>query len=465
MELRPYQIEALGQMRATGRFIYGDAPGTGKTATTLRWLAETGVQRALIVTPMNVLHHWEAEAAKWYPELIVIDGRGTKAWRVGQRVMARSMGGLDGPTALLLNYESMRQDIEHLVDLQDRFDTLVCDEAHRLKGRSTQTHKAAVKIARRVEHLALVTGTPILNRADECWSSLNMIDPREWSSFWRWARAHFEVTTNDFGGRAPRPVTIVGALRDGHDDVLRDEIGEYLIQRPIEQLLPDMPDVTETELLIDFSREERRVYDSMAKKLWMDLGGVVTIAKNKVTQITRLRQLASDWSSIDPNVETAGAKVKAAADLIDDLAPEQVVVLTSYKAAAYQLYTLLNANAAIFTGDQAHVDRQVGLTDFVSGEVPVLIGTHAALGEGVDGLQVARHIVLLDQDWTPARNEQAIARVRRSGQAADAICVYRIIVKDTIDQTVAEALERKEAVIDAIIGQRYEDVVAGRLAA
>lgn len=82
----------------------------------------------------------------------------------------------------------------------------------------------------------------------------------------------------------------------------------------------------------------------------------------------------------------------------------------------------------------------------------MLVGTHGAVGEGVDGLQVARHIVMYDRAWTPAANEQAIARIRRSGQSATKVNVVYIEAKGTIDQYVAEVVEGKQSVFDALVG-------------
>ncbi len=446
-------------MLDAGRFIYGDDPGTGKTATTLRWLDASGPRHILIVAPANVIHHWEREAERWAPWLSTIDGRGTPKKREEARIRWHG----SQQTALLLNYELLRQDIDYLLDM--RWDAVVFDESHLLKNRQAQVHKAAVKIARRTPLLALVTGTPILNKADESWSSLHLIDPRKWSSYHRWAREHFHVEQTTFYGRVARPVTIVGDVLDGHEDLIADLVADHLIRRPIEELLPEMPDITETVLEVDLSSKERRVYDSLVKKMWADMDGSILKAKNAGVLTTRLRQLVSDWNGIE-DMGAPGTKVRATAELVENLAPEQVVVLVSYKETAYKLYEALGGDdVETFTGDTAAVLRKPRLKGFADGDIRVLIGTHQALGTGVDGLQVARNIVLLDQDWTPAKNTQAIARIRRSGQTASKINVYKIVALDTIDQVVQSALEHKQSVIDAIVGRDPRDVAAGRTAA
>ena len=168
-----------------------------------------------------------------------------------------------------------------------------------------------------------------------------------------------------------------------------------------------------------------------------------------MSKLTRLRQLASDWGGLWEE-NTPGTKVKAAVELVDDLAPEQVVVLTAYKETARRIAELVGAPA--YTGDTSAEERESMLRRFRAGEETVLVGTLATVGEGVDGLQVARHVVLVDRDWTPARNEQAIARIRRSGQQADQVVAYHIFARDTVDETVARMLVEKQGVIDALLG-------------
>ena len=85
--------------------------------------------------------------------------------------------------------------------------------------------------------------------------------------------------------------------------------------------------------------------------------------------------------------------------------------------------------------------------------VRVLSGTISTLGEGVDGMQVAHYMVRLDRDWTPARNEQAIARIRRSGQLHDAVVVYDLIARNSLDEVIEAALASKTSVIDALLAR------------
>jgi SNF2 family DNA or RNA helicase len=431
--LRPYQRDALAFMQRYQRTIYGDGPGTGKTPTATR------LHPHVVVAPKSVLRMWGERLVEW--------GAGTPFLAVGtpkQRALMYETA--TQATPLVLSYETMRQDIEQVRRLD--VGVLVFDEAHRLKNRKAAVRKAAAKLTRRPEIVAMLTGTPILNHPEELWSALNLLYPTKFPSYWRWVHEHYHVKVTDFRGRLARPVTIVGDLLPGHEPILQADLSGVLIQRPLALLLPDMPPVSTTRLTVDLTPDERKHYQQMLKFDWTAIGDEPTVAANDVSRISRLRQLASDWTAL--GATTPGTKARAAAELAADIG-EPVVIFTAYRATAVAVAGLVGA-AAVYTGEQSAEEREQAVRSFVSGDVSVLVGTIGALSEGVDGLQaVSRHIIFVDRDWTPARNEQAIGRIRRSGQQSG-VQVWNIVARDTVDEDVEAALASKESVIEAVLG-------------
>lgn len=448
MKLRPSQAEAARWLKYHDRAIYADPRGAGKTATVLHYLEWSGSHKVLVVAPLGaVIHHWEREVEKWSIGFETVDGTGTSA----QRKRARNAMDVYRavPTILIVNYEAMRQDAAALVEMG--WDTVVFDEAHRLKNHKTLVFKAAAKLVRRADAMVAMTGTPIMNRAYELWTLLHLCDPQKYGSFWNWTREYFEVQTTDFWGRVPQPIQVIGAFRPGMEDKLREELRSRMLYRTLDQIGGDLPEVVTTPYLVDLSADERKQYDSMAKRFWADMNGEILYAPNEVAKITRLRQLATGY----------GSKVKAAAELIEDLFPEQVVVLSSHKAPLYALETALRnkASTRLYTGDQSKAERATNLEQFRNRDVRCMLGTYGAMSEGVDGLQVARHVVQLDEDWTPARNDQAIGRLARRGSEHSHVFVYPMVARNTIDEYVREALDLKQGVIDSLVGKHLSNAL------
>jgi SWI/SNF-related matrix-associated actin-dependent regulator of chromatin subfamily A-like protein 1 len=431
------------------RCIFGYAAGSGKTPTTLVALEKAGPWRTLCVAPKSVLSHWAEEAALWFPGLRVVEGWGSATAR---RAARTEMAGMpDQPTMLLLNYEAVRQDVEELSQIT--WGALVVDEAHRLKGRSTQITKA---VNRLVKHprmwLWLLTGTPLPNRPQEAWSLLHLIDRHRFSSYWRWVEKHCELEPL-YARRGPRTrfaPRIITGLRPGAEAAIREELADVLLYRSLDDLLPDLPEATVTPIFVELDAEERRVYRDLVKRAWSTLEDGTTLrTMNEIGRMTRLRQIVSSMDALGAGREKPGSKVATAVELAADLEPEQVVVLTWSRAAAERVAA--ETGGEFIHGGVEADERVKIMAGFADGSVRVLSGTISTLGEGVDGMQVAHHLIRLDRSWVPSQNDQAAARIRRSGQLHDSVFIWDLIARNSIDEVIEKALAAKESVIDALL--------------
>lgn len=456
-ELRPKQQEVLEPLRA--RFIHADPPGTGKTPVGLRWLRAHEAETSLLVTPTNVLRHWPKLAETWFPELtcVVIP---TKTPRAKRQTLRDALWHIDGPRALVVPYSVLREDQEALKAIA--WDAFLADEAHKLKGRGNLVQKAAVKISRRTAAVDLVTGSPILNGAEEIWSLMHIIDPRHWPSFWRWAGEHFEIEQTTFYGKVARPVTLIGDPLPGAIEAIQAELGPLLVMRDEDELELEMPDIVQTFYDVDLSPRERKIYDQLVKHNWVKEGDTIIQTSNTAALNTRLRQLSSEWNQLLGELE-AGTKVKAAVELIEDLHPRSVVVFVEYKQTGYSLAAELHKRkiaAVHFNGDMNDDERETSKAQFIDRQVPVLIGTYGAMAEGVDGLQkVSHHTVMIDLHYVPEIKKQAVGRTRRDGQAEPTVYIHNIVARGTIDQSIEETVESKRDVRDALFGRTVASVV------
>lgn len=447
--LRKYQSSAAARLVLANGGILAFPPGTGKTATVAFALyhkfsiEKVAEPRVLVVCPNGpVLAHWQHELHDW-GRLASVIGTGSPKQREAARELVESGG------TLILNYEIMQRDSDALAEIE--WDAIIFDESHRLKNRKTLTFKAALQIVgKRSPFVALVTGTPLLNRAEELWTSLKLLHPDDYRSFWKWAQSNFQINIRKYGGRR---VTEIGEILPGRVTYVRVVLHDVMIYRPLSELLPDLPTVQESDVHVELTTAERQHYETMRKETWMvDGQDELIIAPNVLAKQLRLRQLASDWTAFGH--EGIGSKGKAAVALANELLEdgEQVVIFCGFRATAEAITREIGERALVYHGGVPGYVRESVLNMFKGKhEVNALVATIKTLGEGADGLQhAARHMIFVDRDWTPARNEQAIARLRRSGQE-NGVTVRHIVADDTIDQTVLEALKRKQAVVDAIV--------------
>src|SRR4029079_11799602 len=100
-------------------------------------------------------------------------------------------------------------------------------------------------------------------------------------------------------------------------------------------------------------------------------------------------------------------------------------------------------------GSDTSVARQHAVDSFQSEDGPQLIvGLGEAASQGIP-LTRASNVAFLEQDWTPARHDQAEDRLHRIGQES-AVTAWYLLAPDTIDETMAALLQRKRALIDAV---------------
>ncbi len=91
------------------------------------------------------------------------------------------------------------------------------------------------------------------------------------------------------------------------------------------------------------------------------------------------------------------------------------------------------------------------VTRFQGGEAPVFLLSLKAGGTGLN-LTRADHVIHFDRWWNPAVEEQATDRAYRIGQTRP-VQVHRLVTQGTIEERVAQLLERKRALADAVLGR------------
>lgn len=202
--IMPHQLYASHFMATAKRVICADEMGLGKTVETIATLDMLQAKRVLIVCPGEVMSGFRQEIKQWAARPVVIIGRKPKADVFSILKMLKDSEA--EAFTLLVNYEAWARNKKLLTTLESmQFDTIVCDEAHKIKETNTSAFKGVEQIVKSrntcrdcggwayngkcygemcvmptplpsVENLVLLTGTPILNRPTEIYSLLNLIN-------------------------------------------------------------------------------------------------------------------------------------------------------------------------------------------------------------------------------------------------------------------------------------------------
>ncbi len=86
---------------------------------------------------------------------------------------------------------------------------------------------------------------------------------------------------------------------------------------------------------------------------------------------------------------------------------------------------------------------------FQDGEGDLFLISLKAGGTGLN-LTAANYVIHLDPWWNPATEDQASDRAHRIGQE-QAVTVYRLIAKDTIEEKILNLHKEKREMVDSLL--------------
>ncbi len=453
-QLRHYQEEGLGWLLFLRWFgmggILADDMGLGKTIQVLALLQklrqDDGQDRPagpiLVVAPRSVVYNWVDEAARFTPEVRVLNYSGTDRAEQRRRFQDHDL--------VVTSYGLLRRDAAHL--RQFDFDTVVLDEAQAIKNPASQGAKAARLIKAR--HRLALTGTPVENHLGDLWSIFEFLNPGMLGSNTRFAQmlrgGGNEVGSVDAARQAGR------ALRP------------FILRRTKTQVLDELPEKTEQTLLCEMEPAQRRLYESLRKHYRGTLlnqidaaaaggaggGGVGRSAMLVLEALLRLRQAACHPGLVDDK-----RRGDPAAKLDVLLAQLEELVDEGHKALVFSQFTSLLAlvREALESRGMAYEyldgqtrDRRGPVQRFQNDPAcPVFLISLKAGGLGLN-LTAADYVFILDPWWNPAVEQQAIDRAYRIGQMRH-VTAYRLICQNTVEQRILELQQHKRQLAAAIV--------------
>ena len=456
-ELRGYQREGLGWLHFLRDFGFGgclaDDMGLGKTVQVLALLESRRQSReregrpSLAVVPRSLIFNWLSEAARFTPELRVLDHTGAGRSRSGAGA-ADLFAGCD---LVLTTYGTLRRDIETLRQVE--FDYAILDEAQAIKNAGSQTART-VRLLRARHRLAL-TGTPLENHLGELWSLLEFLNPG--------------LLGSGAFRRLPPPQTADLDPEPEARALVGRAVRPFLLRRTKEQVAAELPAKLEQTLVCELPPKQRRLYDELRDHYRAALGeriGRQGLGSSKILvleALLRLRQAACHPGLLDPRrAGEPSAKLDLLLPLLRQVAAEghKALVFSQFTTFLGLLRKQLDAEglAHVYLDGRAR-DRQERVERFQSSPgIPLFLISLKAGGVGLN-LTAADYVYLLDPWWNPAVEAQAIDRAHRIGQTRP-VFANRIIARNTVEEKILELQKSKRDLADAIL-QADRGLLAG----
>jgi SNF2 family DNA or RNA helicase len=434
-KLDQYQWDAVSWFLRNQRTILGDERGVGKSypAIVAAEMSEVRGQR-LIVCPAYLMPNWMS-----YLEEFGITNYAAVMGTPRQKRTAL----LSGAEWMLCSYAIIALKQYSSTVRSIPWTHVIYDEAHRLRGRNSESTKTAYALSKEAEYSWFLTGNPVVSNPGDIYPLLHMCDSR-FSSYWRFVREWCVVVDTLWGEQ-------VKGLLPGKKEAFEDMCAPYLLRRRLKDVMPEIPPVIETMITVEMPPRWQSAHKQAKKEYIMHhpLEGDFDITSGGAL-VNSLRQLTAQSQE----------KTQALLEILSDLPDgEPVVVFCWYRETARMVSEALykqKYSVSLVTGDSGPAARRMIVDGFKNGTTQVLVATIGALREG-ENLQRSNTVVFVEEDWVDANNDQAVGRLQRRGQERT-VFKYVICAKDTIDTTVHRiAAKRGELSIGSILHDLFAE--------
>ncbi|MCX5383094.1 DEAD/DEAH box helicase [Streptomyces sp. NBC_00083] len=439
--LRDYQLRGLAWLSMMTSMGLGgclaDDMGLGKTITVIALhLRRARREPTLVVCPASLLGNWQREIARFAPGVPVHRFHGS----------SRSLDTPSGEGGFVLTtYATMRTSAPQLA--ARTWNMVIADEAQHVKNPFSATAKALRTIPAPAR-IAL-TGTPVENNLSELWALLDWTTPGLLGPLKAFRARHARLVEN------------------GEDDDAAERLARlvrpFLLRRKKSDpgIVPELPPKTQTDHPVPLTREQAALYEAVVREVMAAVEASEGIARRAQVMklLTALKQICNHPAQYlkeeSPRLASRSGKLALLDELVDTILSEDgsVLVFTQYVAMARLLSRHLTARGVpsqLLHGGTPVAERDRLVDAFQAGEVPVFILSLKAAGTGLN-LTRAGHVIHYDRWWNPAVEEQATDRAYRIGQTQP-VQVHRLIAEGTVEERIAEMLEEKRRLADAVLG-------------
>ncbi|KZT43673.1 hypothetical protein SISSUDRAFT_1068881 [Sistotremastrum suecicum HHB10207 ss-3] len=497
--LRPHQKEGvkfmydcvMGFRKHGGQgCILADEMGMGKTlqTITLIWTLlkqnpyakpDIAVGKVLIVCPVTLINNWRNEFHKWL-------GRDRIGIFVGDqdKAIIKQFANSKIHQVLIIGYEKLRTVIPPI-------DLIVCDEAHRLKSSNNKSNKMfeSLRTPRRI----LLTGTPIQNDLSEFHAMGDFCNPGLLADYNTFRRV-YEVPIMKFRepGATKKDLELGKARFDQARLLQLSAVSKtFVLRRDATILSKYLPPKVEYVVFVRPTKFQLDLFNGIlgSQRILSLTGQSTACSLSLITSLTKIcispatdDSLSSQFSKLYDDVaaqyppessndmELSGqsipleefyaltvyiGKLILLGNLLEKVfqtTEEKCVIVSHYTSTLDVIEAFCKQMRYTYSrldGQTPVAKRQPLVTEFnkssQEGRFLFLLSAKAG-GVGLNLIGASR-LVLVDSDWNPSHDLQAMARIHRDGQKRP-VFIYRLVTTGAIDEKIYQRQISKTGLSD-----------------
>lgn len=434
----PYQFQIEG-MKFTEKALalhkgvaLFDEMGLGKTIQALGYLKfHPEAFPVLYVVKSGIKFQWFKEIVKWL------------GFSHAAQIISTSQDAiLAGFKGYIVSYDLLRRfDRDKLKNINIK--TLILDECQHIKNADAARTQEVRKIAKDVENVIALSGTPWKNRGSEFFTILNLLDQQKFWSYEqfknKWVDYYWDGNKQKEGGIRNIPK-------------FKEYIKDIAIRRMRTEVMSELPIITRNKLHVQLEDHANKSYNEELEKFVKFynekvIGGEeesFETYQNMLAQIAKLRHITG-LAKIPDTIEFAE-------EFIDET-ERKLVIFVHHKDVGELIYRQLLSSQVIrennikvlrLTADMSGIDRFETQEEFNQTSRTVMVASTLASGEGLN-LQSCSDCIMHERQWNPANEEQAEGRFIRIGQESDKVTATYVTAVGKIDDHLDGIVERKRA--------------------
>lgn len=390
------------------------------------------IRKVLIIAPLRVARDtWPGEIKKWdhlkgLPYSVAVGSEKERSEALTRSAMV---------------YIINRENVDWLVNKSGvpfDFDMVIIDELSSFKSYSAKRFKSLLKVRPKVKRVVGLTGTPSTNGLMDLWAEFRILDLGQ-----RLGRyiTHYR---NAYFIPDKRNGQIIFSYKPipGAEDKIYGQISDITISmKSIDYL--KMPECIINKVSVSMNEKEQKVYSGFKKDMVTKLGDDEIDAVNAAVLSGKLLQMANGAVYDDEKKAHVihDRKLDALEDLIEGANGKPVLVAYWYKHD-------LNRIQKRFPARQLNTSKDI--EEWNEGKIPIAIIHPASAGHGLNLQSGGSTLIWFSLTWSLELYQQTNARLYRQGQT-ETVVIHHIIARDTIDENVMAALNKKERIQESLI--------------
>lgn len=417
--------------------------GLGKTVITLTALEifkndYFDLGQALVIAPKRVAEDtWPSESKQWnhLQNLKVIPVLGSPEQR---RAALRRDGDL---------YIVTRDNVAWLVDHYGKdwpFKTVIIDELSSFKNHQSKRFKKLRTVRPLIDRVIGLTGTPSPNGYMDLWAQMYLLDQGE-----RLGKFITHYRKEYFNAIQKGQFTDY-KLRDDAKKKIDKAISDICISMKAKDYL-NLKDPIQINRFVHLSDKDFRKYKKMEKEALLQFEESEVVALSAAAVSNKLLQLANGFI-YDENkniIDLHTYKLEILEEIIEESGDDNMLVFYNFQADKERIINKFK---------QARIlDTDKDIADWNVGKIKMLLAHPASCGHGLNLQHGGSITVWYGLNWSLELYQQANARLHRQGQK-QAVRIFHILAKDTIDEKVLEVLKGKNIRQEELLRQLKAEV-------